>query len=39
MTHLIRKTLKLLNLIENEMFMNIREIAISVKLPRGLEIV
>ena len=37
--HLIRKTLKLLNLTGNEIFMKIWKIAFSVKLPMGLEIV
>ena len=37
-THIIRKTLTLLNLTGNEIFMKIRKIAFSVKLPRGLEI-
>ena len=39
MTHLIRKTLKLLNSTGNETFMKTRKIAFSVKLARSLEIV
>ena len=39
MAHLIRKPLKVLNLTENEIFMNIRKIAFPVILRRGLEIV
>ena len=39
MTHLIRKTLQLLNLTGNEIFMKIRKMAFSVNLPRGFEIV
>ena len=39
MTHLIRNILKLWNLTRNEIFMNIRKTAFSVKLPKGLEIV
>ena len=39
MTNSIRKTLKLLNLTRNEIFMKIRKTAFSVKLPRGLKIV
>ena len=37
MTHLVRKTLKLLNLTEHQMFLKIRKIAFSVKLHNGLE--
>ena len=39
MTHLIRKTLKLLNFPKNQNFMKIRKNAFSVKLPTGYEIV
>ena len=34
MMHVIRKTLKRLNLTGNEIFMKIRKIAFSIKLPR-----
>ena len=39
MTHLIRKTLKLLKLPKNQNYKKIRKIAFSVKLSTGLEIV
>ena len=39
MTQLTRKTLKLLNMTKNEIFMTVRKIAFSVKLLGGLEIV